>query len=644
MIITDSIQYQNGNVDVTILSDGTKVRQFDGAQFVVHPETIDVKITNYCDAACPFCFPSGTKILMSDYSQKNIEDIKIGDEVIGFDEYPDKTRKIRKTIVTKLYNRKSKLIKISTNNGDIITTPNHPFLTKGHGKKLAKYDYKPASNFKIGDSIYRIPFYANNIVISSNYKKGYILACFISDGTFKHYIDKNGYDAYNVRFAVKDQEITDRLMLFLQEFTSDFYRLPFKMGDSIVDACRSNKKSSYDYILALKHEIMGKLDDSDYCAGFLAGFYDCEGSISNVIRICNCDKNIIDEGVRCLNILGISYIVEIDKNGTINYDTKYNIRIKGRKEWIKFLQYTKPACVRKGLSNVFEKHLMYSESITSTKSLDTSAMVYNFSTETHTYYADTFAVHNCHESSTTKGVHGNLERLKQELVLLPRGVELAIGGGNPLSHPELEDFLFFCDDQFIVNVTVNQKHLNQYHDLLKRLFDLDLINAIGVSVTNVNLLENQIKRLSELTSNIVFHVIAGVHEPEIIDELAKYGYPILVLGYKEWGFGISYRIGFSNTDNKVPEKVKMWKREIPRYLGKVHLCFDNLAVEQLELQKWFDEETWNKVYLGEDFTISMYIDAVLEQFAPTSRDPYRVSWNKMSLEEFFNKGKTNINV
>lgn len=95
MIITDNIQYRNGNVDVTILSDGTKVRQFDGAQFVVHPETIDVKITNYCDAGCPFCFPSGTKILMSDYSQKNIEDIKIGDEVIGFDEYPDKTRKIR---------------------------------------------------------------------------------------------------------------------------------------------------------------------------------------------------------------------------------------------------------------------------------------------------------------------------------------------------------------------------------------------------------------------------------------------------------------------------------------------------------------------------------------------------------------------
>lgn len=643
MIITGDIKYRNGNVDVTIKEDGTKVREWEGEPLVIHPETIDVKITNYCDAGCPFCFPSGTKILMSDYTQKNIEDIKIGDEVIGFDEYPDKTRKIHKTIVTNLYSRKSELIEILTSDGRVITTPNHPFLTHGHGKNLKEYDYKRASSLKIGDSIYRIPFYPNDIKISSNYKKGYILACFIGDGTFKHYIDKHGYDAYNVRFVVKDQEITDRLMLYLKEFTSDFYQSPFKIGNLIVNSCRSNKKSSYDYVLALKHEIMGKLNDPDYCAGFLAGFYDCEGSINRVIRICNCDKSIIDEGARCLNVLGIDYAVEIDKSGTKNYDIKYNIRIKRRREWIKFLQYTKSACIRKGLLNVFEKQLMYSEIVTATKLLDESVMVYNFSTGTHTYYADTFAVHNCHESSTMSGVHGNLDKLAENLILLPAGVELAIGGGNPLSHPDLEKFLFFCQDEFIVNMTVNQVHLKPYYDKLKHLFDMGLVNALGISVTNTNLLENQIERISKLTPNIVFHVIAGVHEPKIIDELAKYGYPILVLGYKSWGFGLTYKIGTSRSDNQISEKVKVWKREIPKYLGKVHLCFDNLAVEQLELKKWFTDEKWNEIFLGEDFTISMYIDAVKQEYSPTSRNPLRVSSEKISLEKFF-KQRNNIRI
>ena len=245
----------------------------------------------------------------------------------------------------------------------------------------------------------------------------------------------------------------------------------------------------------------------------------------------------------------------------------------------------------------------------------------------------------CHENSTVSGVHGNLKRLKKILSDLPMGVELAIGGGNPLSHPDLLNFLFFCKDRFIVNLTVNQKHLKSHEDLLQYLVTYKLVNAIGISITNSKTIENDMDYLFAITKNIVFHVIAGVHGVSTIDELAPYKYPILVLGYKLWGRGVEYSDRISGKNHAVWEKVKMWKIDIPRYLGKVHLCFDNLAVEQLELQKWFDEETWSKVYLGEDFTVSMYIDAVLEQFAPTSRDPYRISWDKMSLEEFFNEGK-----
>ena len=46
----------------------------------------------------------------------------------------------------------------------------------------------------------------------------------------------------------------------------------------------------------------------------------------------------------------------------------------------------------------------------------------------------------CHESSTTSGTHANLERLLKIIKCLPSGVELAIGGGNPLSHPDLISF------------------------------------------------------------------------------------------------------------------------------------------------------------------------------------------------------------
>ena len=51
------------------------------------------------------------------------------------------------------------------------------------------------------------------------------------------------------------------------------------------------------------------------------------------------------------------------------------------------------------------------------------------------------------------------------------------------------------------------------------------------------------------------------------------------------------------------------------------------------------EKSWKDFYMGNEFTHTMYIDAVSEVFAPTSRDPFRISWNDMSILEFFNKYK-----
>ena len=52
--------YQNGNVKVIILNDGTKIREFEDAPNIVHMESIDVKISNYCDLGCPFCHEEST--------------------------------------------------------------------------------------------------------------------------------------------------------------------------------------------------------------------------------------------------------------------------------------------------------------------------------------------------------------------------------------------------------------------------------------------------------------------------------------------------------------------------------------------------------------------------------------------------------
>lgn len=52
--------YNNGSHRVTIYEDGTKIRERIAEGFPLLPESMDVKITNYCDAGCSFCHENST--------------------------------------------------------------------------------------------------------------------------------------------------------------------------------------------------------------------------------------------------------------------------------------------------------------------------------------------------------------------------------------------------------------------------------------------------------------------------------------------------------------------------------------------------------------------------------------------------------
>jgi hypothetical protein len=65
------------------------------------------------------------------------------------------------------------------------------------------------------------------------------------------------------------------------------------------------------------------------------------------------------------------------------------------------------------------------------------------------------------------------------------------------------------------------------------------------------------------------------------------------------------------------------------------LGFDNLAIEQLGIKGMVDGEKWKGIYLGDEGTCSMYIDAVKGEFARTSRSPERVSWNDVKLLDYY---------
>ena len=127
-----------------------------GADKDVFVHSITLQVGEACSLNCTYCFAAGTKIYMSDFTTKNIEDIKVGDKVLSVNEYNDAPRKqriVKETIVTNIMSRTSGvyLLHHPALNKDIYVTPDHPFLN-GRG------EWKPIKDINPHDGIYITDF------------------------------------------------------------------------------------------------------------------------------------------------------------------------------------------------------------------------------------------------------------------------------------------------------------------------------------------------------------------------------------------------------------------------------------------------------------------------------------------------------
>ena len=110
----------------------------------------------------------------------------------------------------------------------------------------------------------------------------------------------------------------------------------------------------------------------------------------------------------------------------------------------------------------------------------------------------------CHEKSSISGKHGNLAKFMGiiEISNLPKGVEMAIGGGNPLDHPDITTFLNYCKEKgLIINMTVNLNHLckENYQTQMIQYIDQQLVRGIGISITNNTFINKELLHISQKT-------------------------------------------------------------------------------------------------------------------------------------------------
>ena len=268
---------------------------------------------------------------------------------------------------------------------------------------------------------------------------------------------------------------------------------------------------------------------------------------------------------------------------------------------------------------------------TSIKRKSFSGTVYNFTVnETHLYVVNGMVVSNCHENSTVNGKHGDLRELEPMIATLHAGTECAVGGGNALAHPDLLWFLERLKEQGVIaNITINQRHLRPYKDLICKIVGEGLVHGIGISLTDASNTDD-FAFIDTLGNNVVIHTIAGILSEKDVTPLM--GRKILILGYKDLRRGHAL---LEKKSDEIKANIK-WLQSLLARIGSTNInpfkviSFDCLGIEQLTPKALLNisDARYDTLFQGSDTDVkdadgnitcaTMYIDVPNMQVARMS--------------------------
>jgi len=218
----------------------------------------------------------------------------------------------------------------------------------------------------------------------------------------------------------------------------------------------------------------------------------------------------------------------------------------------------------------------------------------------------------CYINASPNGV--NAELLENKFLKTVRPfTELAVNG-NSLQHPQLTKFLRQMKERKVIcNITVNQLHFEREQSKIAFLAEHELVNGIGVSLRKPT---SEFIKMVKRYPNAVIHAINGILSASDLEALRDHDLKLLILGYKNLGRGVEYK-----TENDLLIKSRQQYLydvldTLPNHFKVI--SFDNLAIEQLNVKRILTPEQWERFYMGDEGTSSMYIDLVSGKFGVSS--------------------------
>jgi DNA repair photolyase len=355
-----------------------------------------------CAHACTYCAAGDTPILMADGRTRRLDELRVGDEIIGTRLVGRYRRYVKTTVLDHWSSIKPAFRTTLANGTDLVTSGDHRFLTERgwkHVTRGGRGDQRP--HLTTNNSMLGTGAFAEAPEHDAEYRRGYLCGLVRGDATIasRDYVRRSGqpWTHHFFRLALADQEALERARDYLAGFEIHVDEFAFASTGRPMRAIRTQRRAG---VAAITEIAEWPIDPTEsWSKGFLAGIFDAEGSCGkHVLRISNGDRHILRWIMASLQRFGFEAVPEEPKGSHVP-----TVRVRGGLvEQLRFFHLTDPAIRRKCWLDGRAIKSSADLRVTSVEPLGLAMRLYDITTGTGDFIANGVVSHNCFARPTHK--------------------------------------------------------------------------------------------------------------------------------------------------------------------------------------------------------------------------------------------------
>ena len=380
-----------------------------------------------CSHACAYCQAGDTPILMADGRLRPLADLRVGDLVVG----TERVGRYRRYVAAPVLAHWSTIrpaFRVTLEDGStLLASGDHRYLTERGWKHVTGRGRGPECRAHLtpNNVVRGIGPMPRPPVENADYQRGYLCGIVRGDASLGHrsYRRKSGAVSvhHSFRLALVDLEPLTRTRSYLQAAavpTTDLLFAAATGTRQAVPAIRTQARAPIERIETLIE--WPSEPSEDWTKGFLAGIYDAEGHLGEVIRISNKDPEILARTTKALARLGFRSVCEPPAaNGC-----RVIRLLGGLPEIVRFILAVDPATTRKRTITGRAMKGRGARRVVSVDALGIDVPMYDITTGTGDFIADGVVSHNCFARPTHEYLGLNAgEDFERRIVVKVNAVE-----------------------------------------------------------------------------------------------------------------------------------------------------------------------------------------------------------------------------